>query len=77
MHASNRRTIFILVLVIYTTSIMASSIEKQKYRLVKAEKGISYYGNFRFLGYNPPYQFIGRRNEIIMSVNYTEDDHHN
>lgn len=41
------------------------------------EKGISYYGNFRFLGYNPPYQFVGRRNEIIVSVNYTEDDHHN
>lgn len=36
------------------------------------EAGISYYGNFRFLGYNPPYQFIGRRNEIIVSVRWTE-----
>ncbi len=34
------------------------------------EKGIAYFGNFRFLGYNPPYQFIGRRNEIIVSVNW-------
>ncbi len=33
------------------------------------EKGLSYYGNFRFLGYNPPYQLIGRRNEVIISLN--------
>jgi len=32
------------------------------------EKSIPHYGNFRFLGYNPPYQFFGRRNEIIVSV---------
>ncbi|WP_255066541.1 heme-binding protein [Lacihabitans sp. LS3-19] len=31
---------------------------------------ISYYGHFRFLGYNAPYQFFGRRNEIIVSVNW-------
>ena len=31
-------------------------------------KSISYYGNFRFLGYNPPFQLFGRRNEIIVSV---------
>jgi len=30
---------------------------------------ISYYGHFRFLGYNPPYQLFGRKNEIIVSVN--------
>ncbi len=36
------------------------------------KKGISYSGNFRFLGYNSPYQFIGRRNEIIVSVNWQE-----
>jgi hypothetical protein len=34
------------------------------------EKGISYYGHFRFLGYNPPYQLMGRKNEIIISVNW-------
>lgn len=36
------------------------------------EKGITYYGNFRFLGYNPPYEFIGRRNEVIVSVKWSE-----
>jgi hypothetical protein len=29
---------------------------------------IAYSGNFRFLGYNAPYQFFGRRNEIIVHV---------
>jgi hypothetical protein len=32
------------------------------------EKGISTYGHYRYLGYNPPYQLIDRRNEIIISV---------
>jgi hypothetical protein len=36
------------------------------------EKGIRYTGNFRYLGYNPPYQFIGRRNEIIVKVEWSE-----
>ncbi len=31
---------------------------------------INYYGTFRFLGYNPPYQLFGRRNEIIISVDW-------
>lgn len=31
-------------------------------------KGITYHGNFRFLGYNPPYQLIGRRNEVIVAL---------
>lgn len=29
----------------------------------------SYYGHFRYLGYNPPYQLFDRRNEIIVAVN--------
>ncbi|MFT6868481.1 MAG: hypothetical protein ACJA08_003335 [Cyclobacteriaceae bacterium] len=29
---------------------------------------IPYYGRFRFLGYNPPYQLLGRKNEIIVRV---------
>ena len=33
---------------------------------------IDYYGHFRFLGYNAPYQFFGRRNEIIVSVNWNK-----
>ncbi len=28
------------------------------------------YGNFRFLGYNPPYQLFGRRNEIIVTLKW-------
>lgn len=33
------------------------------------EYSISHYGHFRFLGYNAPYQFFGRKNEIIVRVN--------
>jgi hypothetical protein len=33
---------------------------------------IKYYGNFRFLGYNAPYQFWGIRNEIIVSIHWNE-----
>jgi hypothetical protein len=36
------------------------------------ENGIRSFGNYRFLGYNPPYQFIGRRNEIIVAVDWKE-----
>ncbi len=49
-------------------------IKKYAAKLESALKasGIEYYGNFRFLGYNAPYQFIGRRNEIIVSVKWDE-----
>ena len=33
-------------------------------------KGLSYYGDFRYLGYNPPYQLFERRNEVIVAVNW-------
>ena len=32
--------------------------------------GIEYFGNFRFLGYNAPYQVLDRKNEIIVSVHW-------
>ena len=32
--------------------------------------GVKYFGNFRFLGYNAPYQFWNRKNEIIVSVHW-------
>jgi len=35
-------------------------------------KGIEYYGNFRFLGYNSPFQFWGRKNEIIVNVRWNQ-----
>ena len=34
------------------------------------EKGITSYGHARYLGYNPPFQVVNRRNEIIVSVNW-------
>ncbi len=48
-------------------------IEKQKMILKKAldQKGLTYFGNFRYLGYNPPYQLFGRRNEVIVALNET------
>ena len=33
-------------------------------------KRITSYGHYRYLGYNPPFQFIGRRNEIIITVDW-------
>jgi len=36
-------------------------------------KGISYYGNFRYLGYDPPFKPFGRRNEIIVSVRWEDN----
>ena len=50
------------------------SIQKHKTILENAlkSKKISYFGNFRYLGYNPPYQLFGRRNEVIVSVNANE-----
>ena len=33
-------------------------------------EGIEYFGNFRFLGYNAPFQFWGRKNEIIVNVRW-------
>lgn len=48
------------------------NIKKQTIMLENALKKhhLSYYGNFRFLGYNPPYQLFGRRNEIIVTLNW-------
>ncbi len=40
----------------------------EKLKTLLTAQGIIFTGNFRFLGYNPPWQLIGRRNEIIVSV---------
>lgn len=49
-----------------------SEIKKYSTKLREAliANGIEFYGNFRFLGYNAPYQFWGRRNEIIVSIRW-------
>ena len=47
------------------------SMKKQRLLLENALKdhGLIFYGNFRFLGYNPPFQLLCRRNEIIVALN--------
>ena len=40
----------------------------EKLQNLLKENGITSFGNYRFLGYNSPFQLIGRRNEIIVSV---------
>ena len=42
----------------------------EKLQNLLKENEITSFGNYRFLGYNPPFQFIGRRNEIIVSVEW-------
>jgi hypothetical protein len=44
----------------------------EKLKNLLKENGITSFGNYRFLGYNPPFQFINRRNEIIVSVDWKE-----
>ncbi len=34
------------------------------------QNNIEYFGNFRFLGYNAPFQFIARKNEVIVNVKW-------
>lgn len=43
-----------------------------KLKRLLEEREIPYERHFRYLGYNPPYQFFGRRNEIIVSVEWSE-----
>lgn len=44
--------------------------EKHKQELLNYlnSKGIQTKGNFKFLGYNPPYQLFGRRNEVVVEI---------
>jgi hypothetical protein len=50
------------------------TIQAKRDRLaaVLAAKGIRHRDNFRFLGYNPPFQWVGRRNEVIVGVEWKE-----
>ena len=43
---------------------------KEKLAGLLKENNLKHYNNFRFLGYNPPYQLIGRRNEIIVTIHW-------
>ena len=53
-----------------------ASIKKYAAELEKAlgNKGIKSIGHFRYLGYNPPYQLVGRKNEIIVTVEWKSDN---
>lgn len=42
----------------------------QKLSDILAKNVIAHQGNFRFLGYDAPYRFFGRRNEIIVTVQW-------
>ena len=44
----------------------------EKLQNLLKENGITSFGNYRFLGYNSPFQFIDRRNEIIVAVDWKE-----
>ncbi len=44
----------------------------EKLKALLAVNGIRWYGNFKYLGYNPPFQFVGRKNEIIVNVEWKE-----
>lgn len=48
--------------------IIAKQVARLK-QLLKNE-GIKEAGNFRYLGYNPPYQLIGRKNEVAIPVEW-------
>lgn len=43
-----------------------------KLKTLLDENGISWHGNFRCLGYNPPFRVFGRKNEIIVPVRWLE-----
>jgi len=48
-------------------------INSEKLKNLLTSKGIDWSGRFRYLGYNPPWQLIGRRNEIIVSVKWGDN----
>jgi hypothetical protein len=43
-----------------------AKIEELKQLL--AEQNITHKGNFKFMGYNPPYQLVGRKNEVVVEL---------
>lgn len=43
---------------------------KQKLATYLNNKGLAYSEPFVFLGYNPPYQVVDRRNEVVVKIEY-------
>jgi hypothetical protein len=42
----------------------------EKLAAILQQQGIRHEGNFRYLGYDAPYRFFGRRNEVIVTVQW-------
>ena len=40
----------------------------QRLKFLLKEEGLSHTGDFIYLGYNPPYQLVNRRNEIVVEI---------
>ncbi len=45
-------------------------VNTEKLKKLLTENKINFYGNFRLLAYNAPYQIINRKNEIIVNVDW-------
>jgi len=57
-----------------STQKINDKIDELKHYL-KVEK-LEYFGNFKFLGYNPPFQVLNRRNEIMVQIKYQAETKH-
>ena len=65
------QTIAVLTFGGWANSSKIAQKEKQLIKLLK-ENNISYEGEVTYMGYNPPYQLVDRRNEIAIEVNYED-----
>ena len=45
----------------------------EKLKNLLESKGIGTNGNYKYLGYNPPFRLVGRRNEIVVSVDWEKN----
>jgi len=45
----------------------------EKLQSLLKENNLVPLGNYRYYGYNPPFQFIGRRNEIVVTIEWKEE----
>jgi hypothetical protein len=45
-------------------------IEKNKQKLIQLleKQGLKHRGNFSYMGYNPPYEMLNRRNEVVVEL---------
>lgn len=55
----------------FANDVTISKYADQLKKLLE-EKGIKSIGHYRYLGYNPPYQLLGRKNEMIVAVEWKE-----